>query len=115
MVLGRWRVETDAFKVQNLPEYRQFLDFHLHYVGMSKDHYPKYCGQKYRKYPFITDGLSNAGLTRYFFMINDPLTVRTATAHLHGGDFYEQDREKAADSISVEGSKVKWNTFRSGG
>lgn len=188
-----WRNEIE---VQNLPEFRQFLDFHLHYVGISKDHDsfqrlyetahkgrskimtlesslrsganlsdeltmllfdvevneiqthsgtdddiddlfastpqpssviadaekafvkvldPKYCDQKYRKYPLSIDGLSNAGLTRYFFIISDPLTLRTAKAQLHGGDFYEQDRQKAADSISVEGTEVKMNTFRSGG
>lgn len=185
-----WRNELELL---NPPQYRQFLDFKLHYVGISKTHdslqrlydtahqgrskiltlekpmreganisdevtlllfdfdvselqstggekndiddlfaplpdkitviadaekafvkllNPKYCDQKYQNYPLSIDGLYNTDLSKYLFTINDPIAIRTDSGVFYGGDFYDNDPEKAPDSISVEGGEVKRRTFR---
>jgi hypothetical protein len=72
----------------------------------------QHCDQKYKQYPLSTDGLTNAGLTRYFFMLKNPLPAATAATRFHGGEFFEKDSKKAVDSIAIEGSQVSANTFQ---
>jgi hypothetical protein len=94
----------NALHPKSLKKVRMAADAEKAFIKIMQTKYNK---MKYEQYPVSSDGLHRVGLTRWAFMVNEPLQFRTEDVSMRFGRFMEDPRDpNNSDYIFVDGEEV---------